>query len=307
MTTFLKSILGLTLIFLIDTSGLAQQDPQFTQYYFNPLSTNSAYAGTRDALSMNLVAREQWLGIDGRPRTQALSIHAPLKDTKLAWGLGFTSDQHGPVKSSYLSGDGAYSFRITETSELSLGLKASLHFFRAELSALETNNDISFSKDLSSQAIPNFGFSAYWYSKTHFIGLSAPRLIENGVISEVGTIEVPSEKRHLFLTAGKVFTLNHSLKFKPTLFMKYVGGAPLSTDISANLLIQERLWVGLFARLKDSAGLMVSYQVNDNIRIGYSYDKTISNLAGFNSGSHEILINYDLKLGKEKTLSPRYF
>jgi len=285
----------------------AQQEPQFTQYYFNPLSVNSGYAGTREALSMNLLIREQWLGIDGRPRTQSISINAPLADSKLAWGATFIADQHGPVKSSYLNADLAYALNVTDNSKLSLGLRAGLHFYRANLSGLETDTDISFQRDLSSGGIPNFGFSAYWYSDSHFVGLSAPRLMEND-FSELQTdIVTPSERRHYFLTAGKVFDLNHSLKLKPTLLIKYVHGSPVSTDISVNLLIREKLWTGLFYRLNDAAGILLSYQINDHLRFGYAYDKTTSGLAGFNSGSHELLINYDLKFGKEKALSPRYF
>lgn len=291
----------------IDFSLFAQQDPQFTQYYLNPLVTNPAYAGTRDALSINLLAREQWIGLDGRPRTQSVSVHGPLSESNLAIGLTAIADQHGPISSTYLNGDIAYRFKTSENSKLSLGLRGGFHFYRANLSELETQEDISFARNLSAKALPNFGFSAYWYSNNQFVSLSAPRLIENSYSSVETTLEIPLEKRHFFLAIGKVFDLSSVLKLRPTLQFKYVDAAPLSADLSLNLLIQEKFWIGSFVRIRDAAGLMVSYQLNDHLRFGYSYDKTISGLASFTSGSHEILINYDVKLGIEKALSPRFF
>ncbi len=306
----MNSYLKLTVIILgliaPQFSANAQQDPQFTQYYFNPLTINSGYAGTRDAMSINLALREQWLGIDGRPRTQSLSVHTPIGTSNVSLGASVIADQHGPVKSTYTNLDVAYAVKVTENSKLSFGLKSGLHFYRANLSGLETKNDVSFQQNVRSSALPNFGVSAYWYATNHFIGLSAPRLIENNFYVLENSLEAPLEKRHLFLTAGKVFTLSPTLKLKPTFLVKYVEAAPVSMDISVNLLIQEKLWVGTFLRFKDAVGMMVSYQINDNIRLGYSYDKTISQFSG-NGGSHEILINYDLKLEREKSLSPRYF
>lgn len=301
--------LGLAMLALGNSESLAQQDPMFTQYFFNPLSINSGYAGTREALNVTLLAREQWVGMEGRPRTQSLSIHTPLANESMAVGFSFLRDEIGPIKTTSVYGDFAYRINVTENSRLAFGLKAGLNLFTADLRSLQGTDgaDVSFQQNLQNEPLPNFGFSLYWWADDFFVGLSTPKLMEND-IDEVGNDMVQNrEKRHFFLTGGYVFNLNESLKLKPTILTRYVAGAPVSVDVTANLLIEEKLWVGGMYRFGDAMGLLFSYQLTDQFRVGYSYDYGFSDLSGFNSGSHELMLSYDFVYKKAKTLSPRYF
>lgn len=293
---------------LVPNSAQAQQDPMFTQYFFNPLSINSGYAGTREALNVTLLAREQWAGVAGRPRTQSLTIHSPLPNDQLAVGLTFQRDEAGPTRNTAIFGDFAYRFRVTENSRLALGMKAGLSLFSADFTSLvgTSDQDASFAQNLNNKPLPNFGFSAYWWSDRSFLGISTPRLIENE-LDGTDQLMQGSEVRHYFLTAGTVFDLNATLKLKPTVLVRYVNGAPVSFDATANLLIDERLWVGAMYRMNESAGLLCSFSITDQLRAGYSYDFPLSDIGTYTTGSHELMISYDFFFKNDKTLSPRYF
>lgn len=309
MNTSIIKVLFIVLSVMGTLGAIAQQDAMFTQYFFNPLSVNSGYAGSRDAMNATLLAREQWVGIDGRPRTQTFTIQSPLPNDRLAVGLSVVKDQVGPVNNTALYGDVAYRFQVSEKARLSLGLKAGVNFFSANLKSLEGLNpaDASFSQNIGNQALPNFGFGAYYWTDRYFIGLSTPKLIENDLGTASGDYSQPKERRHLFLMGGYVFDLNESVKFKPTTLVKYVAGAPVSVDLTANFLFNERLWVGGMYRLGDAMGALLSFQINSQLRAGYSYDYTLSELNDYNNGSHELMISYDFIFQKDKTLSPRYF
>ncbi|MEO0403820.1 MAG: type IX secretion system membrane protein PorP/SprF, partial [Bacteroidota bacterium] len=287
----------------------AQQDPQFTQYFFNPLSVNSGYAGTREALNVTLLAREQWVGIDGRPRTQSVSVHTPLRNEAIALGLSFMRDEVGPVNTTAIYGDFAYRIKVNDKSRLAFGMKAGINLFTADLTSLRGTDaaDLSFAQNLSNTPLPNFGFSLYWWADNFFVGASTPKLIENEIDQGSADMIQNQEKRHFFLMGGYVFDLRPGLKFKPTTQVKYVTGAPVIVDLTANFLIDEWLWVGGMYRLNDAVGLIASFQITDQLRAGYSYDYTLTELSGYNSGSHEIMLSYDFVFNKAKTLSPRYF
>lgn len=307
-----KAILKIAAIYMLiqwtPTEVHAQQDPMFTQYFFNPLSINSGYAGTREALNVTLLAREQWIGVNGRPRTQSLTIHSPLPNDALAAGLTFQRDEAGPVRNTAIFGDFAYRMRVTENSRLALGMKAGLSLFTADFASLvgTEENDVSFMQNLRNKPLPNFGFSAYWWSDRHFVGISTPRLIENEVDGSDDLMQ-GKERRHFFLTAGTVFDLNATLKLKPTMLVRYVNGAPVSFDVTSNLLIDDRLWVGAMYRHGESAGVLTSFSLTEQLRAGYSYDFPLNDLGAYSAGSHEIMLSYDFFFKNDRTLSPRYF
>lgn len=308
MKSLLKWSLALIAVVTLSSDSNAQQDPMFTQYFFNPLSINSGYAGTRDAMNVTLLAREQWVGITGRPRTQALTIHSPLPNESLAAGLSFRRDEAGPATNTAIFADFAYRMKVTENSKLAFGLKAGVSLFSADLANLTgtSDEDISFSQNLKNKPLPNFGFSVYWWSDRHFVGLSTPKLIENEIDGGEDLMQ-GKEVRHFFLTAGTVIDLNSTLKLKPTTLVRYVNGAPVSFDVTTNLLIDERLWIGAMYRLKESAAVLCSFSITDQLRAGYSYDFPLNGLSGYSTGSHEIMLSYDFFFKKDKTLSPRYF
>ena len=293
---------------LLSFGGYAQQDPMFTNYMFNSLSVNSGYAGTREALSGILLHRSQWVGLDGAPTTQTLTIHSPLP-FNLGIGGTIVQDKIGPTKTLSAYADIAYRINITKKAKLSLGLKAGMNQFNANLADLKLSDaygqDIAFAQNVSNKMNPNFGFGAYYYSDKGYIGASVPKLLENEVVSDQGVNII--DRRHLFVIAGYVFDINPTVKFKPSVLAKAVDGAPLSLDVSANFLFLEKLWLGAFWRREDAVGLLAQYWINEKFRIGYAYGYTTSELTQYNSGSHEIMIGYDLNHKKGRMKSPRYF
>jgi len=299
----------LSILAVSHTEGQAQQDPMYTQYFFNPLTVNSGYAGTREALNATLLIREQWVGIDGRPRTQTLSVHSPLRNESLAAGGTVVNDQVGPTSALSIFGDFAYRFKVSENSRLAFGLKAGTNLLQSKLSELENTDvaDISFNQDVSTKLMPNFGVSAYWWADKYFLGLSAPKLLENDLNDNQMENMRGEEKTHLFFMGGYVFDLNPALKFKPTFMTKVVRDAPVSFDLTANFLIDEKLWVGGMVRFGDALGLLASYQITDQLRAGVSYDYTLSELQSYNNGSYEFMLSYDFFFKNDKLLSPRFF
>ncbi len=284
----------------------AQQDPMYTNYMFNTLAVNPAYAGSRDALSATLLSRNQWVGFDGAPSTQTLTIHSPLGSEKLGVGFSAVRDKIGPVNTNSFYGDFSYRVKMSDESHLSLGLKAGINTLSANLSTLKTDQsgDVSFQQNIEGKTLPNVGFGMYYYSPKYYVGLSAPKLLENTFSSNTQA----SEKRHYYLIAGAVFKVSEDIKFKPTLLTKYAANAPIQVDVSANFLFIEKLWAGVMYRSNDGIGALVGYQITDQFRVGYAYDYPTSVINRYSSASHEIMISYDFIFNNTAHIkSPRYF
>ena len=196
-------IAALTLVVMSSTEGSAQQDPMYTQYFFNPLTVNSGYAGTKDALNATLLIREQWVGIEGRPRTQTLSVHSPLRNDDIAVGGTIVRDEVGPTNSTSLFGDFAYRVKVSEQSRLAFGLKAGMNFLQADLASLQNTdvNDLSLAQSIKTNFLPNFGASAYLWADKYFLGLSAPKLLENNLDDSIENLR-GEERTHFFFMGG---------------------------------------------------------------------------------------------------------
>jgi type IX secretion system PorP/SprF family membrane protein len=292
MKNYKKLIIAISALLIVSSSA-AQQDPMFTQYMFNTLVINPAYAGSADVPSFTLVHRSQWVDFEGAPTTQSLSVHAPLKFQSVAVGLSAINDAHGPVKQTGIYGDVSYRI-FFDNSRLSFGLKGGMNLFTANLLDLNPNieDDQAFATNISSRGLPNFGFGMMYYSKRWYLGISSPN---------------NQEKQHLFLTGGVVIDISHYTKFRPTILLKAVNGAPPGLDITASFLFYEKMWAGLMYRWEDAAGVLLQYVINDKWRIGYSYDYTLSDIARYSSGSHEIMLGLDLVKRSGGEVSPRYF
>ncbi len=275
---------------------------------FNTLSINPAYAGSKGVMNATALMRAQWLGIDGAPRTQTVFVHSPLPKENMGLGLSLVNDKIGPLKQTLLYADYSYTVKITDVSKLAFGLKAGFNFLKADLTTLELNdmNDQAFSQNIDGAMKPNFGFGTYYYTDKWFVGASTPKLIENKI--ENGADESESkEQRHYFIIAGYVYEISEDVKFKPTILTKMTANAPVSLDVSANFLFYNMFWAGVSHRWKESASMLLQYQITDQLSAGYAYDFNLSKLAKYNSGSHEFMVSYDFLFNKTKIKSPRYF
>ena len=299
----------LLLFLLIGTafSALAQQDAQFTQYMYNTINVNPAYAGSRGAVSVFGLYRTQWIGMDGAPQTGAFSIHTPISDSNVGLGLSFVTDKIGPVQENKISADFSYTVPTSETWKLSFGLKASANLFNLDVTKLnpQNANDPSLT-NLSNEFSPNIGAGIYWHSDKSYIGLSVPNFIETTQYND-NDITIYQERLNYYLMGGYVFQIAPTVEFKPAFLVKMVSGAPLQTDLSANFLINEKFTIGGAYRINAAASAMAGFQITDGLFIGYGYDFETTELKNYNSGSHEFFLRFELFNNYSKIISPRFF
>jgi type IX secretion system PorP/SprF family membrane protein len=297
----IKLLLGIIAILSI-TTVFGQQDPQYTQYTYNMNVLNPAYAGSRGVPSIGLLGRTQWVGLEGAPRTMTFSAHSPVGNA-VGLGLSVIHDEIGPAKENNIYADFSYTIFTSDEGRLAFGLKAGVTFLDVRLLNMVDPDPLNMPVNETS---PNFGAGILYYTNRFYAGLSAPNFLETRHLEkEAGIVSTASERMHYFLTAGYVFDVADNLKLKPSTMIKATSGAPLSVDISLNLLVDERIELGLSHRLDDSISGLIGFQVNDDFRIGYAYDYTTTRFGDFNAGTHEILLLFDFN--QKKVKSPRFF
>lgn len=299
MKYFKTSYLLLALLFLPCT-GSAQQFPQFSQYMYNTISINPAFAGSREILVINLLNRNQWVGLDGAPETQTFSAHTSIPFTKLGLGLSVINDKLGYERKTNLFADVSYRIDLDSHDEykITFGLKAGFRKYGIDDSLLndpDYNND-PFLNSLDTKWQPNFGVGIYFRGESFYLGLSSPRLINNQNNEEFVSIE----RMSYFFNGGYVWEINKRLIFKPTFLVKVTEGAPVSFDISTMFLINENIWVGGSYRFTESFGALVNFKIYEGLSIGYSYEYITTSLSTYTSGSHEIMINYEFNFPKPR-------
>jgi type IX secretion system PorP/SprF family membrane protein len=286
----------------------AQQDAQYTHYTNNMNVVNPAYAGSRGTLSIGMLGRTQWVNFDDAPKTFTIAAHAPV-GKRLGLGLSVISDAIGPVKEQNIYVDASYTIPTSEKTKLAFGLKGGLSIMNINLTELtlpETSPlmDPSFDSDLNN-TYPNFGAGLYFYSDKYYLGFSVPNILQSLHFDQ--SIGDASEVIHGFFTAGYVFDLTDNLKFKPATLVKVAKGAPVSFDISGSFLINEKFELGANYRYEDSISGTFLLNTSRDFRIGYAYDYTTSNFGDFNSGSHEIILLWDIQMPANNVKSPRFF
>jgi type IX secretion system PorP/SprF family membrane protein len=297
------------LLSVVSISMKAQQDPMVTQYMFNTLSVNPAYAGSADRLSAVALHRSQWVNFQGAPTTQTITVHSPLKKENISIGGSIVNDAHGPVKQTGFYLDASYRIFLG-SKRLAFGLKAGTNLFTANLLDLNPffEDDNTFNANISSKMLPNFGFGMMFYSKRFYVGASVPKLLSNKLIEgDLPDFINNQEKQHAFLIAGAVFDISYYTKFKPTVLIKAVSGAPIGAEVTGQFLFYDKLWAGLMYRWQDAAGVLLQYEINNRFKIGYAFDYTLSDIRRYSDGSHEVMLGFDLIRGYPGEISPRYF
>ncbi len=305
----MKNIYLTIIIVLNGFYAMAQQTPQFTQYMYNTISVNPAYAGSREALSIVGIHRSQWVGMDGGPTTQTLSLHSPLRNEKIGVGFSFINDKLGYENFNYLYADFSYTVNLTEKTKLAFGVKGGFSYYSIDevlFNDPKVYNDPYF-QDKLNRWTPNVGAGLYLHQQKWYVGVSSPKLVENDYNKSGNYVAL--EQSHFYTIAGYVFDLNNSgsIKMRPTTLIKYTKGSPLSYDATLSFLFNEKFWIGGSYRFDDSVGALVDFKITEQLRLGYAYDYPISDIRPFTSGSHEIMLIFDFKFGQSKFKSPRYF
>ena len=314
---------ALLLIFGIGSSQVrAQQDKMFSQYMFNMMAINPAYAGSRDVLSMSALYRNQWTGVQGAPQTATFTMDMPLNQERVGVGLQLYGDKFGEMQEA--GGFVSYAFRIKvgNRSTLALGLQGGASSFQWNLSNVQTNPDgtgqidPAFTANIS-KVLPNFGTGIYLSNDRSYISLSVPRLIKNR-LSEYASGDYRSvQRRHAYATAGFVIGISPVIKMKPSILVKYAEGAPLGFDGNVNFWFADRIALGVSVRRNqftvwsptgtDALVGLLEVQLTDQFRFGYAYDRTMNKFKDVAPSSHEIMIRYEFGFGKNRILTPRYF
>ncbi len=307
-----RTLLVTLFVILIIQSTEAQQDAMFTHYMFNTQAINPAYSGSRQALSVTGLHRSQWVGFDDAPVIQTFTLNSPILSTKTGLGLSFINDKAGPLKNTGFSIDFAYHMKVSRKAKLAFGLKAGMNMVSAPLTELKITDadDIVFRSNIQSKMLPNFGFGLYYYMPNFYLGLSAPKLLENNFVDNTSTSinEFSNEQKHFYFIAGTVFDISRNIKLKPTTFIKYTQSAPIQGDVTASFIFNEKLMLGAMFRTGDAVGILAGINITNQFTVGYSYDWSYTNKTfTYNAGSHEIMLRYDFIFENKKMIrSPRY-
>lgn len=286
------------------TTASAQQDPQFTQYFDNTLYVNPAYAGSKEMLNITAIHREQWVGINGRPRSTSFSIHSPLRYRSLGVGFTAVNDMIGPTRQTMMYGDISYTLRFKNKTKLSFGIKGGLNMINIDQAAFTNgSNPVSILTSARNAINPNFGVGILYHGPKFFVGVSTPKILEQPYDKTNSSLE----KRHYFAIAGYVATLSPTWKLRPTTQFKYTEGAPFSLDVSLTAIYNEKFWFGGMYRLDAAFGAFVQFLVTPQYKIGLASDFGTQALRKYNSGTFEIMMSYDFTFKNKGILSPRYF
>lgn len=302
----------ITAIVLLASLGTkAQQDVMISQYMFNGLFLNPAYAGSHKYWTSSLLHRNQWVNFSGSPKTMLFAIDglAPIKSENMGLGLIASNDRIGATEQTDIYANYSYHLKMKK-GKLAFGLKAGVsnYILRSDKLIYWDQNDAVFNGTRTAW-LPKFGFGAYYWADNWYAGLSVPTLLaydsKNNFSFDVN--QASFLQRHYYLYGGYVFKLNDKFKLKPSALVKYLPSAPVEADINLNLMYKDMIWIGAGYRSKDAVVFMIEYQTNARFRVGYAYDMTTTKIRKYSAGSHEIMIGYDFGKDLVKIKTPRYF
>ncbi|MCW5520007.1 type IX secretion system membrane protein PorP/SprF [Aureitalea sp. L0-47] len=289
----LKNIVFVMLALITLQQAYGQQTPQFSQYMYNTISINPAYAGSKEVLVVNLLNRNQWMGVDGAPVTQTLSAHSGIPGSNLGVGLSIVNDKLGFERTTYIYSDVSYKLNLDHYDEykLTFGIKAGFRKYSLDEELLNDPGSMNdpFLMNADFNWDPNVGVGVYFRGESFYLGVSAPRLLTYRGSSEYFSLE----RIAYYVNGGYVMDLNPNLVFKPAFIVKYTNGAPISFDMSAMFLINENFWLGGSYRFNDSFGALVNFKVARGVNVGYAYDYVTSGLNTATWGSHELMLNFE--------------
>ncbi|MFC6997201.1 PorP/SprF family type IX secretion system membrane protein [Rufibacter roseus] len=307
---FLKLCFLAGFLTMTSAAALAQQEAMYSQYMFNGLILNPAYAGSSQGLSVAALYRNQWAGLEGAPVTQTFSLHAPVQNDQVGVGFSVVNDKIGVTNT--LNANGVYAFRIKMASGvLSMGLQAGLTRLRADYTQVALNpqgrTDAQFN-EIQNFLVFNFGTGMYYHTDNFYAGISVPDLVKSK-ITGLGAEEAafPDYARHYFLSTGYVFTLNKKVKIKPSTIVKFTEGAPVQVDLNTNVWLHNFLGLGASYRTNNSLVGLVEMQLSKQFRVGYAYDLPMSELSRYTANTHELMLRFDMLSAGRRYVSPRLF
>jgi type IX secretion system PorP/SprF family membrane protein len=304
----MKKLFLLALLVIAITETKAQQDPQYTQYMYNMSVINPAYAGSKETVSGGVLYRQQWVGIEDAPTTGTFFMHSPV-GRNVGLGLSIISDKIGPVEENNFYADFSYTLNLGGEHKLAFGLKAGATMHKIDFTGIPATlpqTDPIFESSNPNSTFLNLGTGLFYYTNKYYVAFSVPNMLKSKYLDFNGR-QYGTDVLHYFLTGGYVFDINPNLKFKPFAMIKTSINAPVSFDLSTNFMLNDKFEMGATYRLEDSFGAMINVAVSPTLRIGYAYDRVVSDIGVISPSSHEVILLYDLNFPKKVSRSPRYF
>lgn len=290
---------------------MAQQDVQYTQFMFNKLYFNPAYAGGKEHTSLAAIFRKQWIGIEGAPESATLSLNAPVWNKRMGIGFNLTNDRIGLTDRWNFDVSYAYRIKLKNESTLSIGMRGTLNYMtiRWDKSELTQANDPTVPAGVSSKVVPNFGAGVFYQARQWYVGFSVPRIFRNRIDfndNANSTIE-PELQQHYFLMGGLSLDIAKNVQLQPNLLLKYVPNTPFDADINVSFVFFEKILLGVTYRLGDSVDGLLQWRIVPQLALSVSYDFTLTPLQQYNSGSFDVMLEYCFFKKAKRLHNPRFF
>ena len=307
----MKKILYVFFAFLgLYQMAAGQQEPQYSQYMFNQLALNPAYAGSRGTLSGTLLFRKQWWGFDGAPVNANISLHKPSANEQHGFGFNFVHDRLGVVQQNFLELSYAYQLELGK-AKLSLGLSGGFTNYQNRFSEVTTRDPDQIIPNANLTAwLPRVGTGAYFRTEKFYVGVSTPNLLSGRYFRFNNTLvqDIADRQRsHLFAMVGGVIPLNETLDLRPSMVWKYVNNAPMQFDLNTTMFFSKTFGVGVGYRTGDAVIMMLEYISPKYFRFGYAFDYSLNPVQSVSAGSHEFMVGMDISWGRSRFLTPRFF
>ena len=306
----MKTLLTLTVILASLLKVNAQQDVMTSQYMFNGLFINPAYAGSHNYVSSSLIHRSQWVNFNGAPKTFIASVDAPILYQRMGVGLILAHDKIGVTSQTDIYANYSYFIKIGE-GKLGLGAKAGISYYSANVGDLTVwdADDVAFAGTTRTETLPKFGFGVYYFTKKWYAGVSVPTLLAYDPDHNFNLSLTKSSAMayHYYITAGYVFKASDYIKLIPAILVKYQPQAPVQVDLNCSIMCQDKYSLGLGYRTNDAFCVLLQFQLSKSYRIGYAYDITTSKMSNYSAGTHEVMLGFDFGKNIVKTKTPRFF
>ncbi|MBL0315839.1 MAG: type IX secretion system membrane protein PorP/SprF [Flavobacteriales bacterium] len=306
----MKKYIAIFILMISFVAAQSQQEVMISQYMFNGLVLNPAYAGTHPYWSGSILHRSQWVKFDKAPKSQTLCLDGPIANGKLGVGLNLSNDAIGITNQLDIGGNVATRVSLG-AGFLSMGLRVGVTRYSANLTdaIIRDTEDPVYAQNINGTIVPRFGAGLYYYQRNWFAGVSVPSLLaidENVSYNSAGLNSF--YKSHVYINGGFVFEPSPEVAIKPSVLLKVQGSAPVELDLNLNALFLNKFWVGAGYRTGDAMIAMVEWNITHQLPLGYAFDYTLTSISDYSSNSHEVMLGYDF--GKDvdlKARSPRYF
>ncbi|RYF24933.1 MAG: type IX secretion system membrane protein PorP/SprF [Flavobacteriales bacterium] len=305
-----------------------QQDAQYSQYMFNGIYINPAYAGYKEQLNIHSFYRNQWTGIDGAPISMSLAVDAIANEENVGLALQIASDKLGAQSSISAYANYAYRLRVgnSEASRLALGVGVGVvqNGINGDMLNPIDIGDNRIPIGMQRNLLPDARAGVFYSNDRWYAGFSADNLIAQYTVKQdFSAAYYPTQKAHYYLTGGVLLPLNENVQIKPSFLLKDDRGGPTSLDVNAFVLLADKIWLGGSYRtavklydksylqkdlqMKNSVVAMTEIFATPQLRLGYAFDYSLSKLSGYSGGSHEISIGFYIRPKNLRMLTPRYF